>query len=270
MASATTREEYDHFVRTLSHDLTANFMLLENSFSHLKRSLGDSAPPDRTRDEVDGHVAHMEACLRESKRFLDDLDGLARTGRVEMEPEPVELGAVVEEVLFEQRELLAERGIEVEVVGPLPWLWCNRGRLKQVVTNLVRNAAHHGGDTHNPRITIAASHSTSSASDRRKMAAFHIHDNGPGLDHRFRREIFLPGRRLGANRTGGSGMGLAIVKKIVDYYGGSVHVDPDCKEGTSLVVWLPRAERRRRQLQLDGRHGDRPSRKRPRVLSSRT
>lgn len=275
-------KELDYLVRALSHDMTANFMLLEDSFRRLKRSLdggGQRRPPEPLGEQV----AHVEACLRQSRRFLDDLVSLARTGRVEMEPGPVGVSAVVEEVLFEQRDLLARRGIQVDVRGPLPAVWCHAGRLKQVVTNLVRNAAQHGCNPQRPRITISpcGPGAAGSGGPDGRMAGFRVHDNGPGIDPRFQHEVFLPGRRLPGADSQGSGMGLAIVRRIVEHYLGSVHIDGDCRTGTAVVVVLPEAASRRRasadsagsrrsrpqrqsghrRLQLDGRHRPGPRRR---------
>ncbi len=261
----------DDFVRALSHDMSANFMLLENSFTHLKKSL-DEISTRPTSGSVDDHVAHVDACLHESQRLLDDLALLARTGSVEMEPDRVELAAVLEEVLFEQHRLLQESGIEVIVRRPLPTFWCNPGRLKQIVTNLIRNAARHGCDPDQPRIVVLPA--TPPGSNGRNMAAFHVHDNGPGIDRQLHREIFLPGRRYAGNGVDGSGMGLAIVAKLVMHYGGTVCIDSEFSSGTAFLVTLPAASqgdasqgdasqgdgpstklsRPQWQLQLDGRH----------------
>ena len=66
-----------------------------------------------------------------------------------------------------------------------------------------------------------------------------IHDNGPGIPVASREEIFLPGRRLPGAHESGSGMGLAIVRKIVEHYGGQAFVDPLCPNGAAVVVTLP-------------------------------
>ena len=219
--------EFDHFVRALSHDMFANFMLLESSFSQLRCAL-DHTP----QSEIGGMFAHTDACLGESKRFLDDLVLLAKTGSVEMEPEGVDLDEIVAEVLFEQGELLAQAGIDVDVKAQLPGVWCNRKRVKQVVTNLVRNAIKHGCDLANPRIAVAAE----SRSDR---VLLRIHDNGAGIELRMHKEIFLPGRRLPTACEDGSGMGLAIVQKIAEHYGGSAWVDATTTAGTAIIVSLP-------------------------------
>ncbi len=230
-----SREEMDHFVRALSHDMTANFMVLDGSFKRLKAALaaGD-------RKEQDRRIAHVDACLRESRRFLDDLVLLAKTGTVQMEPRSVEVGEVVDEVLFEQRELLTERGVEVDVHRPLLAVWCNPQRLKQVLTNLVRNAVKHGCDPRRPRMSI----STDLEEDRTgppscPLVALRVQDNGRGIDSCYHEEIFLPGRRVSSYPEEGAGMGLAIVRKIAEYYGGSAAVDPSCPSGTALVVRFP-------------------------------
>ncbi|HVX14704.1 MAG TPA: hybrid sensor histidine kinase/response regulator [Pirellulales bacterium] len=225
--------ELDHFVRALSHDMNANFMLLDHSFRELRRSCG----PAPLAGLTDG-FSHVEACLQQSRRFLEDLVTLARTGSVTMEPTRVDVGRVVADVLFEQRELLDERGVEVDVANDLPAVWCNERRVKQVVTNLVRNAVRHGCDRQRPRIRVSGR----AAGDRdQRFAWIAVHDNGYGIPAAAREEIFLPGRRLPNAHESGSGMGLAIVRKIVEHYGGRAFVDETCNEGTTFVVTLPAA-----------------------------
>ncbi len=286
MDTTDHKTELDYLVRSLSHDMSANFMLLESSFSRLKKSLApaaDAAPSPQPAGEetLEQRVAHVEACLRESKRFLDDLVHLARTGTVEMEPQRVEVAAIVDDVLFEQRELFARRWIHVTVDRPLPVVWCNEGRVKQVVTNLVRNAARHGCDPDAPRIAIGPWTAVGQPPHAEQpMAGFAVHDNGPGIDRAYRREIFLPGRRLPSAAAEGSGMGLAIVKKIVDHYGGSIRVASGADNGTTFAVVLPAAvdrvsetladpDGRAWKVQLDGGHRQR-SRQPHRTTTSKT
>lgn len=229
-------QDLDHFIRALSHDMSANFMLLESSFGRLKQALPEPSPV-----ELSEIVSHVDACLDQSKRFLNDLIHLARTGSVEMEPARVELAAVVDEVLFEQDELLRRRGIRVDVRRPLPAVWYNRQRLKQIVTNLVRNAVKHGCDPESPRIEIRALRDNHSpeGDDVYPTVRLCVYDNGPGIDPRFAEEAFLPGKRLAAAADEGSGMGLAIVKKIAEHYGGAARIDYSQPGGTAIEITLP-------------------------------
>jgi len=66
-----------------------------------------------------------------------------------------------------------------------------------------------------------------------------VYDNGPGIPAEAREEAFLPGRRLPGAHPDGSGMGLSIVRRIVEYYGGQVFVDPNVRSGTAIVFSLP-------------------------------
>lgn len=225
--------ELDHFVRALSHDMNANFMLLDHSFRALRRTYG-RAPLEGLTDGF----THVEACLKQSRRFLEDLVTLARTGSITMEPGRVDVTQVLQDVLFEQRELLDERRIELEVDEDLPIVCCNEGRVKQVLTNLLRNALRHGCDKDLPRIRISPMPARD-GDDR--FAWLSVHDNGRGIPPDLREEIFLPGRRLPGAHESGSGMGLAIVRKIVEFYGGQVFVDSNCHDGTAFIITLPRA-----------------------------
>jgi len=228
-----THAELDLFIRALSHDMNANFMIMEHSFSQLERCLGSQCPGQSGLLEL---AAHVRACMTESKRFLNDLIDLGRTGSVEMDPEAADTGSIVDEVLFEQRALLEERNVEVQVLGPLPRLWCNRRRLKQIVTNLVRNALRHGLDGNRPRLTID---SPDLGERNRTTAALRIGDNGRGIPPAWRDKIFEPGCRLPGTHAEGSGMGLAIVKKIVVHYGGNVRAESSPDGGAVFVVELP-------------------------------
>lgn len=256
-------QEPNHLLRALSHDIGASFMLLENSFGCLKRLLNIATPK-----EVEQVVAHVDACLDHSKRLLGDLAQLARSGSVEMESARVSLAEVVDEVLFEQREPLRERGIRVELARPLPDVWCNRQRLKQVITNLVRNAIVHGCDPTCPVINVSASLAEEPERDQqgRPLLVIRVHDNGRGINREQHDRVFLPGVRLAETSSDGSGMGLAIVRKIAEYYGGAAWVDADCPHGAAIMVSLPSPVRRlpspeprRPNIEHDGPHRAVPS-----------
>lgn len=228
-----TNREMNDFVRALAHDMGANLMLLECSAARLKRSLSRERS-----EEAEENLAHIEACLRQSRRLLDDMVELGRSGSLRMEPCRVELAAVVDEVLLEQRELLQTRGVQVHVERPLPVFWCNEDRLKQIVVNLVRNAVKHGCPASGGRITIAGV--ADETVRARKLAGFRVQDNGPGIAPRHVEDVFRPGWRAPGTVAEGSGMGLAIVRKIAGLYGGDAYVDTNSPGGT-FVVRLPQA-----------------------------
>jgi signal transduction histidine kinase len=240
--------DIDHHLRALSHDMGANLMLMTSTVDVLKQ---DDAPasPTITREGI----AHLEACLRQSNKFIGDLVTLARSGTIEMQPELVRPTEIAAQVQFEQRRLLAERNIEFLIEEDLPGVMVHPGRLKQVLTNLVRNAARHGCAAANPQIVIRSSTDPRTALptdwplgeedarpniDPGKLVWLCVYDNGAGIPVELREEIFIAGKRLPSAHTQGTGMGLAIVKKIIDHYAGRVLVDPRTS-GTTMLFSLP-------------------------------
>ncbi len=254
-----------HALRGLSHDMGASQIMLEHSFRRLKSLLEASRAGETPPEDVDLSLQQVEACMKASRGYLDDVLRLSTSGAAEMEPEPVDMTAVVDRVLLELAPLLDERAVRVQVRRPLPAVWCHPDRLRQVLTNLVRNAVLHGCDPERPQITV---HPCPPPDGDDSMAAVRIHDNGQGIDPRRRREIFLPGRRLSGTQADGSGWGLPTARRIAERFGGSLALDTDCITGTAFILALPGAtdaldrsdnsepveEGRGWRIQLDARH----------------
>ena len=257
----------EYIIRALSHDVGAHLLLLELSFRYYdelaRRLAGETQPklllasnePTNKRSSLQtsqlhlasplqdatalSHLAsHVTACIGEMKRFVNELILFARTGNIDMEPSSVRMEELVDEVLFEQRRLIEKRKIEVVVSLPLPKVFANPVRIKQVLTNLIRNAAIHGCDAEEPMIVIAPEWGSNSHPHHGGMISFSVRDNGCGVPQKDCTRIFDPGYRVSGNQNEGNGIGLAIVKKIVCYYGGDV-VCQSNDSGTTFVVTLP-------------------------------
>lgn len=220
-------EEREYFVRALSHDMTANFLVLEHAFRRLKHRLEDVSLVG-----LDTALAHFESYLSESRRFLDELVTLGKTGTVQMEPEAVDLRRLIDQVANEQAEPLGRRGIRLEVIEPLPPVFCNPRRVKQIVVNLLRNAILHGCDLRSPEVRVSAEPVPP------QMVRLEVRDNGGGIPPQMHETAFLPGNRI-STMTEGFGMGLAIVRKIAEYYGGFARIVPECEWGMAVEVLLP-------------------------------
>ena len=207
-------------------------------------SLQQTLPSDKLTEAA----CHVTACIDEMKRFVDELISFAKTGNIDMEPTSVSVADLVAEVLFEQRGLLEKRDIKTVVSSPLPTVFANATRVKQVLTNLIRNAAIHGCDDISPMIIVAAEMVQSRGfsgknghfpdENRREMTAFCVRDNGHGIPQTECGHIFEPGYRVPGNQNEGSGTGLAIVKKIATYYGGNVSCESR-PNSTDFIVTLP-------------------------------
>jgi light-regulated signal transduction histidine kinase (bacteriophytochrome) len=226
------RTEFDQCMRSLSHDMTATFMLLEDSLSRLKETGSQS----ETSEFGEG-IQHVEACLRESKRYLDDLRTLAKTGTVSYECSRVDVQRVVHDIVYEMTDQFAKRNILVSVGGKLPSVWCHAGRMAQIISNLVRNAVLHGCDAHRPRISIEAVRRSDLDA---RLAWIKVFDNGPGIPRDHHEAVFQPGVRLRPENANGTGMGLAIVRDLVSHFGGQVLIDSQTEAGCGILVGLPK------------------------------
>lgn len=222
------------------------------------------AANDRTRSDLVATVAHelrspltgvkgfTATLLRKWERFSDeqrklmletidnDANRLSRlitelldaaridSGRLTLRPQPIELAAAVQRVLD---NIAAGSGQElrVEQTGPVPTIWADPDRLAQLVTNLVENALRHGRGV--ARIMIRGSR------DEREGAVLVVEDNGSGIPVAMRERIFT--RFWKSGDGGGSGLGLYIVRGIVDGHQGEVGIGETERGGARLTVWLP-------------------------------
>ena len=165
-------------------------------------------------------------------RLITELLDAARidSGRLALRPSPVDVGKLVRHVL----DLIAAgsgQTLPVEVDEGLPRIWADQDRLSQVVTNIVENALHHGQGLRSVVVRRPV--------DTRDGVVIVVTDNGPGIPLENRARIFT--RFWRAGDRGGSGLGLFIVKGIVDSHGGELAVRDSRSGGTEMLVWLPRS-----------------------------
>ena len=232
-------------VESHSQDLRARMDTLERQVAELTHEV--KAPAGRVaefaswiqRDSSDRLDERANRYLEWIKKEGNDLVHLAERAmdfaRILREPTPLETvdaNEVVKEVLDLLSEQCTARGVRVEVVGTLPALACRRVHLKQVMENLLSNAIKYMGKQPLPRIYIGVEE------DAQGTWMF-VRDNGVGIDPEMTDRIFQPFQRLGTVDTPGSGIGLAIVKTVVEHYGGAVTVTskPGC--GSTFRVRLP-------------------------------
>jgi len=186
-------------------------------------------------------AADVGVRLRKARRqcdrlnvLLNDLIGIARApaGPLAVPLTPVDLVATVVGVCDHLRDQLTAEGRELEVVTSEPvWGSWDRARLEQVVTNLVSNAQKHAPGAP-VRVEVQAR-----ADDR---VALIVSDKGPGIPAENQQRIFQRPAK-GASTEGGMGVGLWIVARIAEAFGGSVRLDSPPGGGATFTVDLPRA-----------------------------
>jgi len=153
-------------------------------------------------------------------------------GRVIHPPQAVQLGPLAREAMSLVAGRLHEQRVVVEVADDLPPVWGDRARLLEVLQNLIDNAAKFMGEQTSPRVEIGVR-------DEDGARVFFVRDNGKGIDPRFRDRVFGLFEKLDPG-SDGSGVGLALVRRIVDLHQGRVWVESaGTGQGTAVCFTLP-------------------------------
>lgn len=208
--------ELERFTYTVSHDLKSPLVTIQGFLGYL---------------EEDALAGNVERIRQDSKRIkeatskmqelLAELLELSRIGRLMNQAEEIPFGDIIQEALKIVEGQIQNRGIEVVLKSEFPKVYGDRVRIVEVMQNLIDNACKYMGDQQNPRIEIGHSMIGSEK-------AFFVRDNGMGIEPEFHERIFGLFDKLDA-RTEGSGVGLALVKRIVEVHGGRIWVESDGK-----------------------------------------
>jgi PAS domain S-box-containing protein len=217
--------ELEMFSYTVAHDLRAplravSYFALMLSEDHLKHD--------------DGPGQDYARKLRESVRRMDtmvqDLLSYSRLAREQLVLEPIDLGALVGDVVRAMAPELLERKGEVSVEGKLPVVRAHRATLAQALTNLIGNAAKFVVTGRDPRVRIRAERSP-------KAVLLWVEDNGIGIAPEYHERIWGVFERLHhSSEYPGTGIGLAIVRKVMERIGGRAGVESELGKGSRF--WL--------------------------------
>jgi len=231
--------EMEQFTHTVSHDLKSPLVTINGFLGLLERDLADG---DVNR--VQGDVGRIGSAARKMMRLLDDLVALSRVGRVADTAVEVSLGDIVNDAVELVSGPLTERGVKVDIAPEFPVVCGDKVRLVQVVQNLLENAVKYIGARSDPRIEIGVRPDPD-------YAVCFVRDNGIGVDPRYAQRIFNLFEKLDP-RSEGTGVGLALAKRIVEFHRGSIAVESDGCHGSTFVFRLPRGDAAQRARQWRG------------------
>jgi light-regulated signal transduction histidine kinase (bacteriophytochrome) len=182
-------------------------------------------------EEGQHYLTRIDATVAQMGALIADVLALARAGRDKPAVEQIALDDVVDIVLDRCAERIAARGVKV-TRAPLGTVRANQTQLEQVVTNLVTNAIKYMGDTPEPRIDIGSV-------ERDGVVEYFVRDNGIGIDPAFHGRVFEAFQRLKDVEIEGTGVGLAIVKKIVEGAGGHIRLESAAGAGATFYFSWP-------------------------------
>lgn len=223
--------ELERFTYTASHDLKSPLITIKGFLGFLRE---DTQSGNIKRLETD--IQRIGEAADKMQRLLNDLLEFSRVGRLANPSHSVDLNEMISEVL----ELLYGRihgsNVRVSVEENLPRVYGDRTRLFEVWQNLIDNAAKFIGDQPNPHIEIGQEGQAVDGSP-----ILFVRDNGIGIDPKFKDRIFGLFDKLDP-QTDGTGIGLALVKRIIEFHGGRIWVESELGKGATFYFTIPPVE----------------------------
>lgn len=222
-----SKRELESFVYTASHDLKAPVVSLYGMASVLMEDYGD-----KLDDKGKHYLQRLISNASFMEQLITDLLEFSRVGRREEKPEQLETEEIIKSVLDQCYASIQARSVKIICAPSLPSIFFDRTRLTQVFLNLISNGIKFMGNQADPTVEIGGR-----KTDR--FVEFYVKDNGIGIDPQHHHLIFGVFQRLKEVEVEGTGIGLAVVKKIVDLAGGKIWFESKKGEGATFFFQLP-------------------------------
>jgi signal transduction histidine kinase len=221
-----SNEDLQQFAYIASHDLKEPMRMISSYSTLLQRRY-----EGRLDGDADTYIGYIIDAVKRMNTLITDLLEYSRAGEVPDESlAPIDTEAVVRNVLSNLKVTIAEARAKVTVAS-LPRVTYDPMRLTQIFQNLIANAIKYCGDRR-PEVQIGVT-------DRESDTVFFVKDNGIGIDPENQEKIFGIFQRLHGKEYEGSGIGLAMVKKIVERQGGHIWVESSPGAGSTFYFSVP-------------------------------
>jgi signal transduction histidine kinase len=218
--------ELERFTYTVSHDLKSPLITIKGFLGFLEQ---DAANGNVVRLKAD--IQRIASATDKMQLLLNELLELTRIGRLTHPYQNISFEELAHEAVELVHGQIQSRGIYISIQENLPTVYGDRRRLIEVVQNLTDNAAKFMGSQPHPRIDIGL-HGYED-----KNPIFFVRDNGIGIDLIYHDRIFGLFNKLDANSEG-TGIGLALVKRIIEVHGGRIWIQSEVGNGTTFFFTL--------------------------------
>lgn len=222
-----SNRELEDFAYVASHDLQEPLRKIQAFGDRLQTKYGPVLDA-QGRD----YLERMQRAAHRMQMFITDLLTFSRVTTKAQPFTPVDLNQTVQAVLSDLEVQIEQTGGRVET-GELPVIEADPTQMHQLLQNLISNALKFRREGERPVVRIRAELSA-------QQCQLRIEDNGIGFDERYLDRIFMPFQRLhGRDQYGGTGIGLAVCRKIVERHGGSITANSAPGQGATFIVTLP-------------------------------
>jgi signal transduction histidine kinase len=218
--------ELTQFTYTVSHDLKSPLVTINGYLGYIEQD-AQSGNMERLQNDT----RRIREATNKMHTLLTELLELSRIGRLMNTPESVPFDEIVREAVDVVHGQLDSRGVTVQTQPNLPIVHGDRQRLIEVLQNLLDNAAKYMGSQKNPLIVIGQQE------EENGNPIYFVKDNGIGIAPEYHERIFGLFNKLDAT-TEGTGIGLALVKRIIEVHGGRIWVESERGQGSTFYFTL--------------------------------
>jgi len=226
---ADKNTELETFVYTVSHDLKTPIVTIEGFIGALREDFGDLID-----ENAEKYLNYMSDASRKMEVLINDLLYLSRIGRLPERKGEFSFDDLMKKVLKTLQPHIDESGVTLNVEKGLPLIYGEIERLGQVIENLLSNAVKYmGKENPAPRIDVGVM-------EQGGQKVFFVRDNGIGIEKHYYSKIFEIFQRLPSGKKigGGTGVGLTIVKRIIEHHGGIIWLESEPGKGTTFYFTL--------------------------------
>lgn len=219
--------ELERFTYTVSHDLRSPLVTIKGFLGVLKEDIDKD-----NFENLSSHINRISNASDKMQNLLSDLLELSRIGRVINPNETIDVNKLVNTVVELLSGIIQLKHVKIEVMKNMPPVYGDRQRLMEVFQNLIENSVKYTGEQETPKITIGFE-------NIKEKTYYFVKDNGIGINMKYKDKIFNLFDQL--NHTSeGTGVGLALVKRIIEFHGGEIGVYSEgINKGAKFYFSLP-------------------------------
>jgi signal transduction histidine kinase len=261
------KQENEMFVYSVSHDLRSPLINLQGfseelslTYDELGRLLRHEDVPFSVKsaghklmsENIADSIRYIQAAVSRLERIIDALLRLSRAGRVEYQLQKLDVERIVRKIVDALHDTIAGKRAKI-IVGALPPAWGDPTAVEQIFANLIGNAVHYLDPARQGRIEVGCV-ITSPSEGAPQCHVYYVKDNGLGIPEAYHQRVFMAFNRLQADVAQGEGVGLALVRRMVNRLGGRIWLQSAAGVGTTFFVALPVPPSNGIHQAAEGRH----------------